>query len=254
MKEYLAEPAAYYRAIRHETTMETNGEKEQPRYAAPTRGEHRGGRSGVVFSSLGETDIVVGGQLAGVHRWVTGFLSKPHRDLGRQGDVCPFTGSSLEREKFWVAEVQATELPIEAARGLLEDAIEIFDVVSAKSGADAQLVTTVIVMPNIVTFDGIEAVQKLMKDEFVTRGLMIGQFYPGCSEAGLWNPEFRPLDAPYPMLAVRHMVPSDLPFLVGKEPWLAAYLKRFAPKIPAKFRAQFVQALIAGSTIGAVDA
>ena len=42
---------------------------------------------------------------------------------------------------------------------------------------------------------------------------MIGQFYPGCAENGLWNPDFRPLDSPLPMLAIRHMVESDLPFL-----------------------------------------
>jgi hypothetical protein len=39
------------------------------------------------------------------------------------------------------------------------------------------------------------------------------------------------LDAPFAMLAVRHMVVTDYPFLCGNEKWMVAYAARFAPAI-----------------------
>ena len=67
-------------------------------------------------------------------------------------------------------------------------------------------------------------------------GLMIGQFYPGCDEAGIRNPDFRPLQSPIPLLAIRHMVNSDFPFLAGSVAWIEEYLRKFAPAVPAVAR------------------
>jgi hypothetical protein len=45
-------------------------------------------------------------------------------------------------------------------------------------------------------------------------GLMLGEFHANNESPGLRNPDFRPLRSPIPMLAIRHMVDSDLPFLI----------------------------------------
>ena len=69
--------------------------------------------------------------------------------------------------------------------------------------------------------------QKRLKPEFVDCGLMIGQFYPGCEEGGIRNPQFRPLDAPVISLAVRYMALADAPFMLDDARYQAAFSARY---------------------------
>ena len=66
---------------------------------------------------------------------------------------------------------------------------------------------------------------------------MLGEFHRYNNSPGLRNPEFFPLRTPYPSLAMRYMVPSDLPFLSpDKYPprlrvaFLESFLSRFGPE------------------------
>ena len=43
--------------------------------------------------------------------------------------------------------------------------------------------------------------------------------------------------SPIPLIAIRHMVSNDFPFLNGSPTWIEAYLKRFAPTVPSTVRA-----------------
>ena len=97
------------------------------------------------------------------------------------------------------------------------------------------LVTILVVLPRIdrSTSVELEDLHRTLKDEFVAEGLMIGQFHPHCEARGLWSPEFRPLQSPVPLLAIREMVPSDLPFLVSSTGHADVYFERYARSIPA---------------------
>jgi hypothetical protein len=82
-------------------------------------------------------------------------------------------------------------------------------------------------------FKLIDGVQQKLKPFFIEAGLMIGEFHKRNESPGLHNPNFRPLRSPIPMLGIRYMVESDLPFLqqVSDEPclrirYLEAYLQR----------------------------
>jgi len=75
-------------------------------------------------------------------------------------------------------------------------------------------------------------VQQELKPEFVAKGIMIGQFHPYCLESGLWNQNFRPLQAPVPLLAIRYMVLTDFPFLRKDERFISSYVKIFGEGIP----------------------
>jgi hypothetical protein len=79
-------------------------------------------------------------------------------------------------------------------------------------------------------------VQQELKPDFVHEGLMVGQFYPGCREPGLWNRDFRPLESPIPLIAIRYMVSNDFPFLSSNASWIEVYLRRFAPAMPSQVR------------------
>ena len=62
---------------------------------------------------------------------------------------------------------------------------------------------------------------------------------------GLWSADFRPLQSPVPLLAIREMTSSDLPFLVGGADHADVYLERYARSIPVHTRRFLVDRLVA---------
>jgi hypothetical protein len=77
-----------------------------------------------------------------------------------------------------------------------------------------------------------------VKADYVSRGLMIGEFYDGPpAKAGLWNQDFRPLRSPVPLLAIRRMVRTGFPFLRDDRDFVAACLANFDDyEIPVRLR------------------
>jgi hypothetical protein len=70
-------------------------------------------------------------------------------------------------------------------------------------------------------------VQKRLRLLSFRRARMIGIFYPEADAPGLWNPDFRPLRSPIPILALRSLVVEDAAFVM-RHPLLApAYLFNF---------------------------
>jgi hypothetical protein len=93
-------------------------------------------------------------------------------------------------------------------------------------GPESIYKAVVVVFPEVTEFGQIDAVQAECKTTFVERGLMVGQFYPGHQQGGLRNPYFKALDGPFAMLAVRHMVVTDYPFLCENEKWTWTHTSR----------------------------
>ena len=112
------------------------------------------------------------------------------------------------------------------------------------------LATLVIVLPRLdrSDADALDELHASLKHDFVSEGLMIGQFHPRCAKPGSWNRDFRPLQAPVPMLVIREMVSSDLPLLLDDPRYASAYLERFAPEMPTHTR-RFTAELLATSSI-----
>ena len=61
----------------------------------------------------------------------------------------------------------------------------------------------------------------------LVRGKMIGFFHPGNDDPGVWNPDFRPLRSPLPLIVIRHLVMSDAPFVAKRPRLWAPYLFKF---------------------------
>ncbi|GGL10880.1 DUF6875 domain-containing protein [Nocardia jinanensis] len=199
--------------------------------------------SGVEFESLFEPrpDAMSDTVRWTLRRWLRGHLNRPHPQLGRPGPVCPFTGPAIAKRLVWVGIVDGTDIDQDRMRTIVDDMVDIFPTLSPQDGAGSALRTTMAVFPDLTDYDMIDTVQQAGKDQFVELGLMLGQFYPGCAEGGLWNSDFRPLDAPLPMLAVRQMVGTDYPFLVSRPNHLSAYLKQFAPAVPSMVRTDIAE-------------
>ncbi|MGX7829494.1 DUF6875 domain-containing protein [Actinokineospora sp. 24-640] len=182
-------------------------------------------------------------RLAAVLRWSQDFLVSSHPDLGRTGPVCPYTQPSLRKNLFYLALSANPAGDLGATVAGLRSWYE--KLAADLSEDDRDLLTVLMVLPHLDHTDStaLDRLQRAAKDEFVADGLMIGQFHPVCDEPGLWNPAFRPLRAPVPLLAVRRMLVFDLPFLVEDDTHLDAYLRLFAPDIPARVRDQITTRL-----------
>jgi hypothetical protein len=90
----------------------------------------------------------------------------------------------------------------------------------------------------------IDVVQLELKGSFVEQGLMLGQFHDRPPvDGGLWNAAFRPLRCPVPLLAIRHMVPTDLPFLTRERRYLEGYRRVFSDDLPPRQQEQLAEAL-----------
>ena len=53
----------------------------------------------------------------------------------------------------------------------------------------------------------------MIKVNLKKKGYMIGEFHMVNNTSGLRNKNFYPLRTPYPSLAIRHMVSSDIAFM-----------------------------------------
>jgi uncharacterized protein DUF6875 len=118
----------------------------------------------------------------------------------------------------------------------MHDILTEFRELPPAGGSEGLLNAALIAFPDVVDYTLIDALQQELKPDFVREGLMVGQFYPGCREPGLWNRNFRPLESPVPLIAVRYMVSNDFPFLSSNPAWIETYLRRFAPSMPSQVR------------------
>ncbi|MBF6222480.1 hypothetical protein IU479_30765 [Nocardia abscessus] len=196
-----------------------------------------------LFDDTYESDAGVS-STATLREWVRDYLVRPNNDLGRDGPVCPFVKPAVGHHALWSAIAPGdAELTVDRMRSMIDDAFDLFHALTRSAVAGAPQAALLTVFQDLTDYGRVDAVHSLSKDRFVAEGMMLGQFYPGCSQPGLWNRDFRPLDAPLPMLVVRNMMPSDYPFLLGKSEWLFSYLSRFGHALPIKLRRSMAEYL-----------
>ncbi len=170
--------------------------------------------------------------------WIRNFLTKPHQDLGRSGKVCPYIPYSLKADTIQLAVIRSSTPSKHYMEEIVKGYKDIFLQIEPTAGEASIYKVILLLFPDVNIDDTptvIDDVQKKLKPLFVEAGLMLGEFHMCNQSQGLHNPNFRPLRSPIPMLAIRFMVESDLPFLnlSNDEPqlrikYLEAYLNRFA--------------------------
>ena len=174
--------------------------------------------------------------------WVHEYLCKPHPELGRTGPVCPFVPTALEHKLIYVKFFPqvTTEMNLGKIKEMILQERDLFLAMEPKRGNTAQFKAFLMLFPNLPDPQShhiMEQVQEPLQQDFVEKGLMIGEFHAGPPDkAGLWNKGFRPLGCPVPLLAIRHMVPTDILFLKGESPLVAQYLRYFGDMVPTKFK------------------
>jgi hypothetical protein len=158
--------------------------------------------------------------------WIERFLCAPNADVGRSGDVCPFAKAAMLKRSIEFYRNRSGSISC-----LLRD-IELHMEEFQQSGGIHDIYQCRIIVPTRLNEaeNAVAYVQKQLKPAFVERHMMIGQFFQGCEEPGLWNDSFRPLQAPIPLIAIRNMVPTDIAFLYGEENYVRAYLEKFGKR------------------------
>lgn len=151
-----------------------------------------------------------------IARWCDEFLSRPHPDLGRGGSVCPFMPKALRMDTITFTVVRTKDRTDAEIDGVIAAFRDIFFQLEPRTGPEAKEKAIVVILPDVseaAAADVVDETHRRLKQQFVELGLMIGKFHALSPQGGLHNPDFRPLRSPVPLLAIRHMVDSDLPFL-----------------------------------------
>jgi hypothetical protein len=168
--------------------------------------------------------------LAAMARYVLQFLTSEHPDLGRPGAVCPFARQAADQGRIRITACSSSDEAaiVEGVGCLRSELVDLEEWPEAEAGERHRAI--IAVFPHLSEPDGapmIERIQKSLKLSFVEGRLMIGQFFPGCSEPGLWNPDFRPLRSPVISLAMRNITMLDAPFMLDRVEYIDAFVRTF---------------------------
>jgi Cys-tRNA(Pro) deacylase len=181
-----------------------------------------------------------------IAHWARSYLCAPHPQLGRSGPMCPFVPGALMKKLMFATVYEDAVLDVPSIKAILLREMERFIQLEPVSGNEAQFKSLMVLFPALPADDVadlIETAQAELQGHFVPNGLMVGEFHAGPPDKrGLWNPEFRPLYSPVPMLVIRHMVPTDVLFLKDSAPLFREYVKIYGNAVPERFRSHFEEA------------
>jgi hypothetical protein len=169
-------------------------------------------------------------ELTGIKKWITEFLCNPHPLLGRSGDVCPLTKEAINKDSIFFTIEKSFHLDKESEMKKITNQIKLFKELKTANAESYKVIINVYPYIKNTEYFKIESIQNKLKPIFVEESLMIGQFYPGCKEKGLWNDNFYPLDSPIALLAIRNMAITDIAFLMSSHIFVKRYLDVFGEK------------------------
>jgi hypothetical protein len=169
--------------------------------------------------------------LQAVADWITTFVVKPHKDLGRAGTVCPFVPGSLERKVLWLAPEQIANQRDPDVAQLMNGYKRLFLETQPAGGNDAVYNVIVVVFTDMPAdraqgvFD--DVLQQLAVRSYADDGILFGPYYEGNKGTAVYNPGFRPFQSPVPFLFVRQGVISDWKFFLDNDDWLSLWARRY---------------------------
>eukprot|EP00954_Amorphochlora_amoebiformis_P001180 91697-Amorphochlora_amoeboformis.AAC.1 len=150
-----------------------------------------------------------------INSYIYDFLAKPAEGLGRKGAVCPFVPKAIKNDALYLSVCRSSTF--EAVKQTMEGHIVRFNGLSPrKNDKNAKFKAIVVAFPEVPLHQVkniIDRVQRALKLRCIDMGLMIGEFHLLNPTSGLHSDDFFPLRTVSPVLAIRHMVPSDIAFM-----------------------------------------
>jgi hypothetical protein len=179
-------------------------------------------------SELAESDRDA---LRAVAAWITSFVVKPHKELGRAGPVCPFVPGSLEHNTLWLAPEQIADRDAPEVVELIGGYQRLLLDTGPTDGDDASSKVIVVVFSDLSAdraqgvFD--DVLRQLVVPSYGDDGIVFGPFYDGHAGTAIYNSGFRPFQSPVPFLFVRHGVTSDWKFFLDDQEWRNLWAHRY---------------------------
>ena len=164
--------------------------------------------------------------------WITTFVARPNKDLGRAGPVCPFVPRASERKTLWFAPEQIANQSVPDVVELLNDYRSLFQRTLPIQSGDANYKAMVVVFTDASAgfakkyFDD-DRFQSLKRPSYADEGIVLGEFHERNNGSAIRNPAFKPFRSPVPFLLMRHAVASDWMFFLDDEDWLISWARRF---------------------------
>ena len=177
---------------------------------------------------LGSSDLAA---LRSVANWIKSFVARPHKDLGRDGPVCPFVPESMERGALWLASEHVAGRSVTDVVQLAQGYKTQFLRAQPNNGDGANYNSIVVVFTDLPAerakglFD--DVLNQLAVPSYVEDGLVMGGFYEGNEGTAIYNSSFRPFTAPVPFLLIRQAVVGDWKFFLDNEAWLKLWVQRY---------------------------
>jgi hypothetical protein len=169
--------------------------------------------------------------LQAVADWITTFVVRPHKDLGRAGTVCPFVPGSLERNVLWLAPERIADPGEPDVVELISGYKRLFREIQPIGGEDADYKVIVVVFTNLPAdrAQGVfgNVLQHLAVPSYADDGILFGPYYEGNEGTAIYNSKFRPFQSPVPFLFVRNGVISDWKFFLDNDEWLELWARRY---------------------------
>jgi hypothetical protein len=169
--------------------------------------------------------------LRAVADWIKTFVARPHKDIGREGAVCPFVPGALERKTLWLASEHIAGRSVADVVQLINGYKTQFLQPQPTDGDDANYKVIVVVFTDLSAdrAQGVfgDVLKHLAVPSYVEDGILFGPFYEGNKGTAIYNSGFRPFQSPVPFLFVRHGVISDWKFFLDNEEWLNLWAHRY---------------------------
>jgi heptaprenyl diphosphate synthase len=165
-----------------------------------------------------------------IQTWLTSYIEKPHRELGRSGAVCPFVETARLRGEVhrygvrWPEDGTLGDMERLAHMAIRQFREESF----GKVGRSLRALLIVIIGLPVEGRFLVDQAHSNYKEHAVAEGLMLGQFHPECAAPAAWNADFPVNRAPYPLFAVREIAFHDILFLHGNDACFEKYRQLFA--------------------------
>jgi uncharacterized protein DUF6875 len=193
------------------------------------------GAAATLRSAAGPETRLTPSQLETVQQavaWLNDYIGKPHPELGRNGDICPFVRTALRKQKMhFIVLDQVTQPDIDLLRDrMMYEGWRLMRSID-HSDRNAEMTTVNLLMPNLKGEAAavVHTVHDRCKANLMRKGIMTAAFYPGYAKPGAYNPEFKKLyQSPFPVMLVRPMAQHDILFLDRHREAFTEYHRRFA--------------------------
>ena len=177
---------------------------------------------------LADIDLAV---LSTVADWINSFVARPHKDLGRDGPVCPFVPEASKRKTLWLASEHIADRSVPEVVQLINGYKTQFLHAQPIDGDDAKYKSIVVVFTGLPAdhakglFD--DVLKQLAVPSYEEDGLVVGGFYENNEGTAVYNRGFRPFMSPVPFLLMRHAVIGDWKFFLDNDDWLKRWAHRY---------------------------